>query len=207
MTPERYILGELPPDEREEFEDHMADCTVCMQEVAAADMFAANAAAVFADRKAAEGEKSSPRWFDFLRPRAIPALAFSGVLNLALLGLVGYGVTRMTLSSSRPQVSEVFTVHPPARSGEHRVCIVGKSKAFAILQFDLAHRYERYSYSLEGVGESSVDLSRSSAAETLSLAIPLAGLKPGDHKFELLGWNGQQNTPIGECVLRVDANQ
>ena len=44
--PERYYLGELAPALRDEFEDHMADCHVCRQEVATVDLFAANAVAV-----------------------------------------------------------------------------------------------------------------------------------------------------------------
>ena len=40
------MLGELPPAERDEFEEHLADCRMCMQEFGAMDIFAANASAV-----------------------------------------------------------------------------------------------------------------------------------------------------------------
>ncbi|MDQ1471210.1 MAG: hypothetical protein QOJ99_2690 [Bryobacterales bacterium] len=212
QTPEKYVLGELLPHEREEFEEHVADCTICMQDLAAADMFAANASAVFADEAAALANKSakaagekSGSWFDFLRPRAFPVLAFSGVLNLALLVFVGYGVTRMaTVPELRPEVAEAFTVRPPARSGPGQVCAVGRSRSFATLQFDLSRPYQRYSYSLDGAGQSPVNAARASGSETLNLTVLVSGLKPGDHKFELSGWDGQRNVEIGECILRVE---
>ena len=34
-----------------------------------------------------------------------------------------------------------------------------------------------------------------------------AGLKPGDHKFTLSGWDGQRNVEIGACILRVEPNK
>jgi hypothetical protein len=214
QTPEKYVLGELLPHEKEEFEEHLADCTLCMQDLAAADMFAANASAVFADEAAAHAEKAvraenkSGSWFDFLRPRAFPVLAFSGVLNLALLVFVGYGIARMSrVPDLRPEVSETFTVRPPARSGESQVCAVGKSRSFATLQFDLSRPYQRYSYSLEGAAQSPVKAAHPSGSETLNLTVLVAALKPGDHKFTLTGWDGQQNVEIGECILRVEPDK
>jgi hypothetical protein len=205
-TPERYILGELLPQEREEFEEHAADCNICMQELAAADLFAANASAVFADEARAGAKAKSGGWLDFFRAHAVPSLAFSGVLNVALLMVAGYGVVKLSsVPDVRPGVSEMFVVRPPARSGESQVCAVGKSRSFATLTFDLPHAYQRYSYSLEGVGRSSVD-AHQAGGETLHLTVALAGLKPGDHKFQLTGWDGQQTAEIGECILRVPPN-
>jgi hypothetical protein len=204
-TPERYILGELKPLEREEFEEHLADCRMCMQEIRAMDIFAANASAAYADEAAAKTEVKSSGWFGFLRPGAFPALAFSGALNLALLVCVGVGIARFeSLREPRPGVTEVFAVHPPARSGENQVCPVGKNSAFATLRFDVSQPYQRYSYSLEGAGQSSLDAAKTPPSETLNLTVSVEGLKPGDHKFKVTGWDGLQEKPIGECILRVE---
>ena len=40
--PMKYVLGELAPADRDEFEDHLADCSNCMNEVWMATAFAAN---------------------------------------------------------------------------------------------------------------------------------------------------------------------
>ncbi|MES1262679.1 MAG: zf-HC2 domain-containing protein [Acidobacteriota bacterium] len=200
--PERYFLGELPPAERDDFEEHMADCSACRQDLAVTDIFAANAAAVFEDAAAEAAKGKSRPWYEFLRPRAIPVLAFSGALNLALLLFVGYGVTRMS-QDARPGVSEVFTIRPPARSAGDQVFTIAKSKRFAVLQFDLTRPYQRYSYAIEGAGPK-MDVPASANAEALTLTVPLAGLRAGDHKLLVTGWDGRENFEIGHCVLRVE---
>ena len=205
-TRERYFLGELPAQERDAFEEHLADCAVCLQELAAANIFAANASAVFADLAAAKATAKPAGWQAFLRPYSFPALAFSGALNVALLLFAGYGLLRLERASPpRSGASEMFTVHPPARGGESQVCAVGKAKAFATLRFDLAQPYQKYSYTLEGAG--TVPVAPPGASETLDLTVALAGIAPGDHKFRVTGWNGQHEVEIGECVLRVAPGQ
>jgi anti-sigma factor RsiW len=53
LATERYILGELSPAERDEFEAHLSDCQQCMEDVSATDLFIANCRAVFADQAGA----------------------------------------------------------------------------------------------------------------------------------------------------------
>ena len=205
-TPERYILGELPPQEREEFESHLADCRVCMREIEAMDIFAANVSAVFADEARQKGSVAKPwGWFEFLRPRAFPVLVFSGVLNLTLLICAGVGVSRLaTPSQPHSGISEVFTVRPPARSGQGQICPVTRNSIFATFRLDLPQTFRRYSYSLEGAGQNSVDAAKVGQSETLNLTVSVAGLKAGDHRFEVTGFDGQTEKLIGECLLRVE---
>jgi anti-sigma factor RsiW len=47
QVPERYVFGELPRKERDEFEEHLADCSYCLQDVTTAQAFAANTREVF----------------------------------------------------------------------------------------------------------------------------------------------------------------
>ena len=85
----KYVLGELPPVQRDEYEDHYIDCPECAKDVYAAASFTDTAREVF--REEARGEALAPApvrerggWFAWLRPVvAAPALA---VLLLA----VGY---------------------------------------------------------------------------------------------------------------------
>jgi hypothetical protein len=202
--PERYYLGELVPALRDEFEEHLADCRVCRQEVATVDLFAANAVGVFEDdlqRKAAGSRaKESGGWLDFLRLRSWPVLAFSGVLNCALLFFVAYGVTQNP--GPRTGVAEVFAVRPPTRSADVQTFPVDKSKSFVVLQFDLPRRYQRYSWTLDGASQ---DLKSpvSATAETLALTVALTSLPVGDHRLRLTGWDGQQSFELGVCNLRV----
>lgn len=81
----KYVLGELPPVQRDEYEDHYIDCPECAKDVYAAAAFTDTAREVF--RQEGRGEAPAPArggWFAWLRPAfAVPAL-------VALLVIVGY---------------------------------------------------------------------------------------------------------------------
>ena len=53
---ERYVYGDLPGKERDDFEEHLADCSLCSEDVMAAQAFAANMRAVFHEQAAFVGE-------------------------------------------------------------------------------------------------------------------------------------------------------
>jgi anti-sigma factor RsiW len=76
-APERYVIGDLSEADRDEFEEHFAGCSLCLDEVSTATAFAANARAVFRDRAVAAPQavfRPARPWF--LRWNfAIPALA------------------------------------------------------------------------------------------------------------------------------------
>ena len=88
---ERYIIGDLSLDQREEFEEHYSDCTRCMDDVSTASIFAANAKAVFRDRALAEPVRRKPAWLGWLFARPLPAFAasafavFIGYQNLVVI--------------------------------------------------------------------------------------------------------------------------
>src|ERR1700688_1890740 len=86
---ERYVVGDLPASERDEFEDHYSGCSRCMDDVWTASAFAANARAVFEGRAAIKPMAERAGWLAWLR-RPVPVLAFSAALNLALFGGLAY---------------------------------------------------------------------------------------------------------------------
>ncbi|HEY9140728.1 MAG TPA: zf-HC2 domain-containing protein, partial [Bryobacteraceae bacterium] len=75
-APERYVTGDLSQAERDEFEEHFADCRACMNDVWTASAFAANAKAVFEDRLTRKPEPQRAGWLAWLRLQtAVPAFA------------------------------------------------------------------------------------------------------------------------------------
>jgi hypothetical protein len=103
---ERYLLDELDPEARDEFEEHFFACRECAQDVHAASVFVERSKVVLAE----PGEKAvvpapapDPRgWLAWLWPAiAAPALAL-------LLAVVGYQnlvtLPRMTAAISSPHV-------------------------------------------------------------------------------------------------------
>jgi len=137
---EKYVLGELPAELREAYEEHYFECAECALEVKAAAAFIDTSREEFrrAPEKAVSEsrEKASGGWFFWLRPAfAVPALA-------VLLGIVGYQnlVTLPHLRSassfagSQP-FSEFSLGSTNVRGGEATKVQVRKDEAFA-LDFD-----------------------------------------------------------------------
>ena len=89
---ERYLLGELDPEARDEFEEHFFDCPDCALDVRAAALFVEQSKVVLAE----ESEPASaglpvtdpiparPGWFAWLRP------AFAAPVMVLLLAVIGY---------------------------------------------------------------------------------------------------------------------
>ncbi len=101
---ERYLLGEMPPAERDEFEEHFFSCRACGDDVHTASLFAANAKAVFSDRSLASSPAAERNWFkrdwlSWLRlPVAVPAFA-----ALVLASIVTYQNAVMIPQLRTPQ--------------------------------------------------------------------------------------------------------
>jgi hypothetical protein len=82
---ERYLLGEMPSEEREDFEEHYFTCAECAQDVRAAARFRANARELLRNpEQFSPPEKDRHRvWWRF--PTLVPLAA-----AFALVGVVGY---------------------------------------------------------------------------------------------------------------------
>ncbi len=111
---EKYVLGELPQDLQEAYEDHFFDCPQCALDVKAAVAFVDNSRHVFQTEPVMVATKSHGKgwsaWFFWLRPAfAVPAMAI-------LLGVVAYQnlVTLPSMKTSgsagRAQVFNSFSL-------------------------------------------------------------------------------------------------
>lgn len=207
---ERYAFGELPQPERDAFEEHLADCSRCLQDVRVAQSFAANAHAVFRDQAqaaaAAPEEKRRFAWWLGTR-----ALAFSGGFNLALAGLALYaflGLVPLLQSRLRileaPSAAASFVVHGVTR-GTPEVFTVQQDSS-ANFRLDLPKHFDHYLCVIDGAGSRSsktYNLRVADNTETLNLTVPVAGLAPGDYNVRLNGSQGNGSELLASFVLRV----
>lgn len=191
---ERYLLGELPPELREEYEEHFFDCEECASDVRDLAAFAGGARETL--RKEHVQEEKEParpsRIFGWLRPAiAAPALA-------ALLLVVGYQslvtIPRLRRASavpvtqtgdlvsliganSRGEGGRVFPIHsdhptiveidiPPADAFRSFVCQIQDTRTRIVYQ----HR-----------------VSKLDAKETVHLIVPAGGLLPATYTLVVLG--------------------
>lgn len=89
---ERYLLGELDPEARDEFEEHFFDCSDCALDVRAGALFVEQSKIVLAEKSepvsaglpVAVPIPAKSEWFAWLRP------AFTAPLMVLLLAVIGY---------------------------------------------------------------------------------------------------------------------
>jgi len=111
---ERYLLREMPPEERDAFEEHYFSCAECCEEMRAAARFRANAREVLENQGDLVLAETRPsRWLAWLRPQfAAPALA-----AVALAMVVGYQNTVTIPALVAPQsMSAPMILDGPVRA-------------------------------------------------------------------------------------------
>src|SRR5260370_8190611 len=95
---EKYVLGELSPEVREEYEEHYFECEECASDVKAAAVFGDSARELFHEQQKERVQVGG--WFGWLRPAvAAPALA-------ALLLVVCYQSFVPIPHLKRPQATQ-----------------------------------------------------------------------------------------------------
>jgi len=116
---ERYLLDELDPEVRDQFEEHLFDCQDCALDVRAAAMFIEQTKVVLAQPPATAEARvpapapAKPGWFAWLRPAfAVPVLA----LLLAVIGYQNF-VTypHLMVAANQPQVGPWTSVNVSTR--------------------------------------------------------------------------------------------
>ncbi len=142
---ERYILGDLPPADAEEFEQHFFGCVECSEDLHLAASLAENARSVVAAGQPVVVPARKSRWSDFLltlwRP---PVAAAFAVAALSLAVLAGYQ-NSVTIPGLRRQASLVERIQAPvsyslraAARGDESDLSVPASSPFFIVRFDPA---------------------------------------------------------------------
>lgn len=215
---ERYLLDELSPAEREEFELHYFECAECAAAVDAGQQFIANAKVVMAESaeeterasplprpadKPAESRKLSRNPFTaWLRPAfAWPALAALLLAAVALYqGAVLIPGLRRTIESAR--ALPAFALIGASR-GEAVHVVVPASAPFFSLSIDVppGSHIDRYLCTLSTGASTAFEVTAAAPAEgqPISILIPVAGLKPGNYTLTVSS-PGEQDRQAAKIV-------
>lgn len=165
MAAERYLLDELGPDARDQFEEHLFDCSECALDVRAGDLFIREAKVQLPELVAADEAKASKArvgvkparerrdWFAWLRPAYLaPAFAM-------LLGVVAYQnfVTLPGLRevANEPRLAPLTAVRGATRGDGHQTLKTTRKLGLALpvdlLPTDMpAASFVSYSFTLTG---------------------------------------------------------
>ena len=201
---EKYILGELSPAVRDEFEAHYFDCAVCSFNLRAGVAFAAGTRQFFTETHTrAVATISKPGWFAWLRPViAAPVMA-------ALLLVIGYqyfaGRGNQPLTEIQPWYSlNDSSVH--GSSGTHIEAPQGQGFR---LMFDITNAPQKTDGILrievrDSAGKVVLSriLSSRLAQKSVILDLP-ADFKAGDYKIVVFDQAAGSSAPIQELPFTV----
>jgi hypothetical protein len=137
MAAEKYVLGELHDDDREQFEEHFFSCADCAQDVR--DLSAITHAAKDLLKPEPSQKRATagwlPRWiFPGAGVDPFGRLAWAGAL-LVLLGVAGFENLELR-RGVRPQAVASILVHPESR-GEATPVPVQRIGSLLLLEADL----------------------------------------------------------------------
>ena len=213
---EKYILGELTPELREQFEEHYFDCSECSTDLKSLGTFVTASRLVLKDeeRSFGAGRRSAwadlPSWFNWLQPViSVPAI-------MALAVVVVFQLT-MAIRSARKQeavqtVADVYEssyhLQGATRGAETAKLAVRTEENFA-LDFDFVpdRIFPSYKGSLidsSGQAVLRFGLKGGQSNKEVHLVIPGGKVQAGSYDLVVVGESGTWNQdPKDGEVLRL----
>jgi hypothetical protein len=196
MAVEKYLLNEMPPELRDEFEEHFFDCPECMAELRATEAFLTAAKDEMKELRVAKpaSAPSKKSRFEFLwRPAfALPAFALL-LLVITYQNLVVYPHLSSEMAQLRtPQILPSLSLAGGnSRGGETPSIAVRSSQPFA-LSFDIPtqDRFSNYTcllYSPSGSIAFQIQVSAQQAKDTISISIPAGQRESGTYTLNVRG--------------------
>lgn len=209
---ERYLLDELDPDLRDQFEEHLFDCQECAIDLRAGAMFVEQSKSVLAEtpspapvRVAAEAPAKMPwlSWtFNWFRPSlVVPVLA-------TLLAVVGYQAFLLVPHVEQAEVLPSASLNISTRGVEKREITTKPGQGF-LLNLSIPPDGAYSSYILElhnaaGKLQYSLKIAASSPDETRPVHFPGAGLEQGTYTLVVNGVTAAgQSSVLGNYPIDV----
>jgi hypothetical protein len=202
---EQYVLGELSPEVREQFEEHYFDCAEC-----ASDLDALASLMTIGKAVAQEGFSSKPlvpdktaerrSWFAWLRPVVVvPAMAaLLGVFVLQNAGLIPV-LNRSSANGPFVQVYEsTYRLQGVTRGGSGSKISVNPHESFG-LDFDFtptesASGYRGSLLDTSGRAVFTFTVKGSEANKELHLVVPADTVHAGDYDLVFTKENGASDS-------------
>jgi hypothetical protein len=208
---EKYLLAELPPDLRDEFEDHYFDCPECAADLRATSAFLdaakhelkaaplAKPASEPVNWNPAKKSRFSRLWVPIL---VVPALA-ACLLVIAYENLAVYPHYRSEIAQLKaPEIlPSISLAGGNSRGGAVPSATVQNDQPF-LVQFDIPtqERFSSYTcllYSPTGLLVWRIPVSAESAKDTVSVRVPAASGKTGTYTLVVQGNTGMTSPQNG----------
>jgi len=219
---ERYLLGELAGDVREQFEEHFMSCSECARDLRAGAAFVESAREVLSteapERARPETSRDPSRgWLAALFRPAIVAPAFA-ILLAALGYLAGVTIPRLESSLSKansPRALASFSlISDNSRGGATTVFTVQRDEPFS-LYVDVPPQpsFSEYTLAVENPSGNirlALPLSAAEVKSTVQVLIPASRLGPGRYVLVVRGTSGSgdvRNTEVARYSFALEYGQ
>jgi anti-sigma factor RsiW len=213
---EKYLLGELPPPERDEFEEHFFECQECAGDLKTTAAFLDGAKREFKRGPAAQTapEAGKQPWWTLLWRPAFAGPAFAALLLIvAYQNLVTYPrFAGATAQLKKPEIlTSVSLVGGLSRGGAMPSVAVAPAQSI-LLSVDIpaAEQYARYSCVLlapSGAALWRVPVSAEQAKDTVSIRIPAGHWERGNYTLLVQGYaNPIRDEPADVARYRFTLN-
>jgi Putative zinc-finger len=211
MAAEKYLLGELAPELREEFEEHFFDCQECALDVRAGAALVEHSKVVLAEPAAVSAARApapvpaKPGWLPWLRPLIVPVLAALLVV-VAYQNLVTYPQLKQLASS--PQILPWASINVSTRGTSTIQISPRVGQGFELLvNVPPDSRYASYTFDLSspsGGLEWSRTIAAVSSDEARSIYVPGANQEQGIYKLAVRGTTARnESSDLGHYSIEV----
>jgi putative zinc finger protein len=213
---ERYLMDELPPELRDQFEEHFFDCPECALDVRAASQFIEKSKDILAEevQTAVVATPMSVRapsgWLAWLRPAMlVPVLALL-LLVIAYQNFVTY--PEMRLAANHPEVLPWATINTRTRGGSATKIDIRRGSGFVLMvnippdaQFS---SYVAELYDPAGNKEWSLKILTTPEEDTYIVRIPPANRDSGTYALTLHGVTSTgQNSEISRTPFELQVEK
>jgi len=209
---EKYLLDELDPTLRDQFEEHLFDCTECALDLRAAALFVEHSKAALAESHAAGTAVAAvpvtakPGMLAWLRPAfALPILATLLVV-ISYQNLVTYPSLKQ--AAALPQIAPWASIHVSTRGasttqisahpgeGFHLLVSIPPENSFASYTLSLSSPSGRLKWTRTTLATASDD--------TRSIFVPAVNLEQGVYTLSVRGaTTAGESTDLGRYAIDV----
>lgn len=207
---ERYVLGELPASEAEDFERHFFECTDCADAVEAGGSIIEGARIALrqplpADRERRAEPRRKPLKFQWWPQGAFACAA--AALGALVVYQSAFVIPALRQAVSRAQVLPAFQLAGVSR-GEAAPLQVSREAPFVSLAADIPPdaTYPKYACTLTRGSRTifQVTANAPEAGQPITVLVPVKGLSPGNYELTISGENGRQSARIASYPFQIE---
>ena len=190
---ERYLLDELDPDVRDEFEEHFFDCPDCALDVRAGALFVEQSKVLLAEQSdpapARLPAPAKPGWLAWMRPAVVVPVMALLLVTIGYQNLVTYPQVQQALN--RPQVLPFASVNVGTWGSGGPLITTSPGEGFLLfVRIPPEEGYSHYTaelYNPAGNVEWSLTIPATPAQDQWPVKVPGMNRKAGSYTLKVRG--------------------